>query len=75
MTFESIMRILTEPRIRRILDDETRTPYQRAADIHAALMANDVVDDRAPRKARTNKPKPEIESRDERPTQGDGEIG
>jgi hypothetical protein len=60
MTFEAILQIITEPKLRRIIEDQSRTPFQRAADIHAALMANDVVE--APRKGRTIKPKPDAET-------------
>jgi hypothetical protein len=72
MTFENILQIITSPKLRKILDDESRTTYQQAADIHAALAEAETSD--APRKARTIKPKPESETRDARPTQDDGEV-
>lgn len=76
MKFETILALITEPRLRRILEDSSRTPYQRAADIAAIFeRESDDAAQPAPRKARTIKPKPEIENRDARPTQGDGETG
>jgi hypothetical protein len=69
MTFEAILQIITSPKLRKILDDESRTTYQRAADLHAALAEVEVLD--APRKARTIKPRPDTETGNT----GDGEIG
>ena len=68
MTFEAILQIITSPKLRKILDDESRTTYQRAADLHAALSEVEVLD--APRKPRTIKPRPDADTGN-----GDGEIG
>lgn len=76
MKFEEILQIITEPKFRKILNDQSLTDFQKAADIHAELEADsDAKPFAAPRKSRTIKPKPDIENRDGRPTQGDGEIG
>lgn len=77
MKFETILALITEPKYRKIINDADLTDYQKAADIHAELEADGapIGSVRAPRKARTIKPKPEIENRDARPTQDDGEIG
>jgi hypothetical protein len=68
MTFEAILQIITSPKLRKILDDESRTTYQRAADLHAALAEVEVLD--APRKPKAIKPRPDPETGN-----GDGEIG
>lgn len=68
MTFENILQIITSPKLRKILDDESRTTYQRAADLHAALTEGESSD--TPRKPRTIKPRPETEA-----TSTDGENG
>lgn len=57
MTFEAILQIITSPKLRKILDDESRTPYQRAADLHAAII--EAGSEETPRKAKTIKPRPE----------------
>ena len=76
MKFEEILQIITEPKFRKILNDQSLTDFQKAADIHAELEAdNDSKPFAQPRKSRTIKPKPEIENRDGRPTHTDGEIG
>jgi hypothetical protein len=71
MTFEAILQIITSPKLRKILDDETRTAYQRAADIHAAFAEADALD--APRKARTIKARPEFATEATSATEGGGE--
>lgn len=75
MKFETILQIITEPRFRKILNDSDLTDFQKAADIHAQFLNDEAGFDRPARKPRTIKPKPEIENRDARPTQDDGEIG
>lgn len=77
MTFDQCLQLITSPKIRKILYDEARTTYQRAADLHAMLSEVEILDAPTPkpRKAREIKPKPDLENRDARPTQGDGEIG
>jgi len=75
MKFETILALITEPKYRKIIMDPDLTDYQKAADIHAQFLNDDAGVDRPARKTRAIKPKPEIESRDARPTQDDGEIG
>lgn len=77
MKFETILALITEPKYRKIIMDPDLTDYQKAADLHAQLQldAEGIELGRPPRKARNIKPKPEIENRDARPTQGDGETG
>ena len=71
MKFETILALITEPKYRRILNDEDLTDYQKAADI-AALFLREGGDAAppAPRKGRTIKPKPDNE-----PTSTDEGIG
>lgn len=73
MTFDQILKIIR---------DGSKTDWQKAADLHAGIVigaAPYTLETSTlaapPRKARTIKPKPEIENRDARPTQDDGEIG
>lgn len=75
MKFETILALITEPKYRKILNDPDLTDFQKAADIHAQFQNDADGLDRPARKTRTIKPKPEIENRDARPTQDDGEIG
>jgi hypothetical protein len=77
MKFETILALITEPKYRKIINDPDLTDYQKAADIHAELEADGepIGSVRPPRKPRTSKPKPDLENRDARPTQDDGEIG
>lgn len=64
MTFEQCLQLITSSKIRKILDDESRTTYQRAADLHAVLGEVDAVDAPAPRprKAREVKPRPDFDA-------------
>ena len=71
MTFEAILQIITSPKLRKILDDEARTPFQRAADLHAELIAGRGEAVETPRKTRAIKPKPDTETSNT----GDGENG
>lgn len=62
MNFEQVLELITSPKLRRVLNDETLTDYQKAANIHAWLHAG--ANEEAPRKPRAAKPKPEAEVRE-----------
>lgn len=58
MTFDQVLQFIRDPKIQRILADESSTDFQKAADIHAMMV--DGATKPAPR-ARTIKPKPSTE--------------
>ena len=71
MKFETILALITEPMFRKILEDQSRTLHQRAADIAAIFEREENgATAPAPRKGRTIKPKPDNE-----PTSTDEGIG
>lgn len=58
MTFEQLLRFFTDPKIRRIREDDSLTDFQKAANIHA-VMAVEEEPARPERKARQPKAKAE----------------
>lgn len=56
MTFEQALALVQDAGVQKILNDDSLTDYQKAADIHAEL--NDPSIASKPRKTRSIKPKP-----------------
>lgn len=62
MTFDEILEFVRNPKIRRIIANESGTDWQKAADIHALLEMGGGASKSAPtaRQPRSVKPKPAV---------------